>query len=59
MISLKILEKEYERCSSRIENIRVALEYHEEELSRYKNELEFYTASQIDLKSAICKLIRQ
>lgn len=59
MISIKILEKELQDTSKKLENTEEAVKHHEEELQCLKTDLEYFNNKCVDLKTAISKLTEQ
>lgn len=59
MISLNILEKEYERCSKKVESLQDELEELQQNVRVTEADIELNMVKMQDLKSAICKLTQQ
>ena len=59
MISLKILEKEYEQCAKKVERLQDELEELQQNVRVTEADIEQNMVKMQDLKSAICKLTQQ
>lgn len=59
MISLKILEKEYEQCVKKVEQLQNELEELQQNVRVTEADIEQNMVKMQDLKSAICKLTQQ
>ena len=59
MISLKILEKEYEQCVKKVERLQDELEELQQNVRVTEADIEQNMVKMQDLKSAICKLTQQ
>ena len=59
MISLKILEKEYEQCVKKVERLQNELEELQQNVRVTEADIEQNMVKMQDLKSAICKLTQQ
>lgn len=59
MISLNILEKEYEKCVKKVERLQDELEELQQNVRVTEADIEQNMVKMQDLKSAICKLTQQ